>query len=97
MRGAASRELLEDYATCERDYETALWLLYAIYDDIMQEGNPYKDQDRLTIGRCECLSCCCSLREINHLNVVIKSTKDRLVRVQKRMERQKAQAAGAGR
>ncbi|CAE6446750.1 unnamed protein product [Rhizoctonia solani] len=53
MRGAASRELLEDYATCERDYETALWLLYAIYDDIMQEGNPYKDQDRVTIGRCK--------------------------------------------
>ncbi|KAJ1301060.1 hypothetical protein OPQ81_003478 [Rhizoctonia solani] len=73
MRGAASRELLEDYSTCERDYETALWLLYAIYDDIMQEGNPYKDQDRATIGR------------------FIKSTKDRLVRVQKRMERQKAQ------
>ncbi|KAH7337686.1 kinase-like domain-containing protein [Rhizoctonia solani] len=73
MRGAASRELLEDYSTCERDYETALWLLYAIYDDIMQEGNPYKDQDRVTIGR------------------FIKSTKDRLVRVQKRMERQKAQ------
>ncbi|CAE7232152.1 unnamed protein product, partial [Rhizoctonia solani] len=73
MRGAASRELLEDYSTCERDYETALWLLYAIYDDIMQEGNPYKDQDRVTIGR------------------FIKSTKDRLVRVQKRMERHKAQ------
>ncbi|KAG8737194.1 Serine/threonine-protein kinase [Ceratobasidium sp. 414] len=75
MRGAASRELLEDYSTCERDYETALWLLYAIYDDIMQEGNPYKEQDRQTIGR------------------FIKSTKDRLVRVQKRMQRQKAQAA----
>ncbi|KAG9091100.1 Serine/threonine-protein kinase [Ceratobasidium sp. 370] len=75
MRGAASRELLEDYSTCERDYETALWLLYAIYDDIMQEGNPYKEQDRQTIGR------------------FIKSTKDRLVRVQKRIERQKAQAA----
>ncbi|KAG9075260.1 Serine/threonine-protein kinase [Ceratobasidium sp. UAMH 11750] len=74
MRGAASRELLEDYSTCERDYETALWLLYAIYDDIMQEGNPYKEQDRQTIGR------------------FIKSTKDRLVRVQKRIERQKAQA-----
>ncbi|CAE6514129.1 unnamed protein product [Rhizoctonia solani] len=73
MRGAASRELLEDYSTCERDYETALWLLYAIYDDILQEGNPYKDQDRVTIGR------------------FIKSTKDRLVRVQKRIERQKTQ------
>ncbi|CAE6467887.1 unnamed protein product [Rhizoctonia solani] len=73
MRGAASRELLEDYSTCERDYETALWLLYAIYDDIMQEGNPYKDQDRVTIGR------------------FIKSTKERLVRVQKRTERQKTQ------
>ncbi|QRV98918.1 unc51-like kinase [Ceratobasidium sp. AG-Ba] len=75
MRGAASRELLEDYSTCERDYETALWLLYAIHDEIMQEGNPYKDQDRQTIGR------------------FIKSTKDRLVRVQRRMERQKAQSA----
>lgn len=62
MRGAASRELLEDYATCERDYEAALWLLYAIYDDIMQEGNPYKDQDRVTIGRCEWL--------VFYLNVV---------------------------
>jgi hypothetical protein len=91
MRGAASRELLEDYATCERDYETALWLLYAIYDEIMQEGNPYKDQDRLTIGRCK-------LSLIYFISIltgyaVIKSTKDRLVRVQKRMERQKSQAA----
>ncbi|CAE6406192.1 hypothetical protein ACGC1H_006312 [Rhizoctonia solani] len=77
MRGAASRELLEDYSTCERDYETALWLLYAIYDDIMQEGNPYKDQDRVTIGR------------------FIKSTKDRLVRVQKRMDRHKTQQQAA--
>lgn len=77
MRSAASRELVENYATCERDYETALWLLYAIYDDIMQEGNPYKEQDRQTIGR------------------FIKSTKDRLVRVQKRRDRQKAQNGAA--
>ena len=97
MRGAASRELLEDYATCERDYETALWLLYATYDDIMQDGNPYKDQDRQTIGRCEYLPRCRFLRETNCPNAVIKSTKDRLVRVQKRIERQKAQTAGAAR
>jgi len=53
MRGAASRELLEDFGTCERDYETALWMLCAITDDVMQDDNPYVDQDRKTIGHCE--------------------------------------------
>jgi len=51
LRNAASRELLEDNAhECERDYEIALWMLRAISDDVMQEGNPYVEQDRKTIN-----------------------------------------------
>jgi serine/threonine-protein kinase ULK2 len=55
MRNAANRELLEEnFQQCEHDYETALWMLYAIADDVIQKDNPFADQDRKTIGNCEC-------------------------------------------
>lgn len=54
MRNAANRELLEEnFQQCEHDYETALWMLYAIADDVIQKDNPFADQDRKTIGNCE--------------------------------------------
>lgn len=56
MRNAANRELLEEnFQQCEHDYETALWMLYAIADDVIQKDNPFADQDRKTIGNCEYL------------------------------------------
>ncbi|KAG8932460.1 Serine/threonine-protein kinase [Tulasnella sp. 418] len=51
MRHAASKELVEDnYAQIEKEYERALWMLYAIADDVLQEGNPYRNQDIQTIN-----------------------------------------------
>lgn len=54
MRHAASKELLEEnFPLVQREYERALWMLYAISDDVIQEGNPYSKQDVETIGGCE--------------------------------------------
>ncbi|KAG8876760.1 Serine/threonine-protein kinase [Tulasnella sp. 331] len=51
MRQAASKELLEEnFLQVEKEYEKALWMLYAIGDDVLQEGNPYRDQDVATIN-----------------------------------------------
>ncbi|KAG8988763.1 Serine/threonine-protein kinase [Tulasnella sp. 427] len=53
MRQAASKELLEEnFPLVEREYERALWMLYAISDDVIQDGNPYRDQDVATIDTC---------------------------------------------
>ncbi|KAF6745988.1 other/ULK/ULK protein kinase [Ephemerocybe angulata] len=52
-RTAARKELL-DQATapdeCEKLYEESLWCLYALQDDLLQMGNPYMEEDRVTIG-----------------------------------------------
>lgn len=54
MRHAASKELLEEnFPQVQREYERALWMLYAIADDVIQDGNPYRDQDVATINTCE--------------------------------------------
>ncbi|KAG9044731.1 Serine/threonine-protein kinase [Tulasnella sp. UAMH 9824] len=51
MRHAASKELLEEnFPQVQREYERALWMLYAIADDVIQDGNPYRDQDVATIN-----------------------------------------------
>ncbi|KAF9515058.1 hypothetical protein BS47DRAFT_1391977 [Hydnum rufescens UP504] len=51
LRHAASKELLsENFRQCEEEYEKALWMLYAIQDDVLQAGNPYAEQDRKTIS-----------------------------------------------
>lgn len=47
--------LEENLLQCEAEYERAMWMLYAISDDVLQEGNPYAEQDRKTIEGCECL------------------------------------------
>lgn len=54
LRHAASLELrAENLRQCEEEYEKALWMLYAIQDDVLQSGNPYAEQDRETISSCE--------------------------------------------
>ena len=53
MKQAGSKELLEEnFPLVQREYERALWMLYAISDDVIQEGNPYRDQDVKTIDTC---------------------------------------------
>ena len=37
---------------CEQMYEESLWCLYALQDDIMQTGNPFQEEDRITIATC---------------------------------------------
>ncbi|KAG8904296.1 Serine/threonine-protein kinase [Tulasnella sp. 403] len=50
MRHAASKELLEEnFPLVQKEYERALWMLYAIADDVIQEENPFRDQDVATI------------------------------------------------
>jgi len=54
LKQAAAKELLEEnYAQIESEYERALWMLYAISDDVIQEGNPYSEQDVQTISGCQ--------------------------------------------
>lgn len=55
-RKAASMELVDQGSLpieCEQLYEESLWCLYALQDDIMQVGNPYRDEDKVTISNCE--------------------------------------------
>lgn len=55
-RSAARKELL-DQATgpdeCEKLYEESLWCLYALQDDLLQDDNPFLQEDRATIATCE--------------------------------------------
>ncbi|TDL27928.1 kinase-like protein [Rickenella mellea] len=51
-RKAARMELLDQASgpECEVLYEESLWYLYALQDDVMQAGNPFRDEDRTTIA-----------------------------------------------
>jgi len=51
MKHAGSKENVEDdLLFVLREYERALWMLCAIADDVIQEGNPYREQDVKTIN-----------------------------------------------
>ncbi|KAK7683630.1 hypothetical protein QCA50_013468 [Cerrena zonata] len=52
-RAAARKELLNQADTpdeCEKLYEQSLWCLYALQDELLQEDNPFMDEDRTTIA-----------------------------------------------
>ncbi|EMD36891.1 hypothetical protein CERSUDRAFT_51641, partial [Gelatoporia subvermispora B] len=52
-RTAARKELLDQATSpdeCEKLYEESLWCLYALQDDLLQQDNPYVDEDRSTIS-----------------------------------------------
>ena len=52
-RAAAVRELMgENAAECEIAYDTALWMLFAILDDTMQEGEAVDEDNKVTIQQC---------------------------------------------
>ena len=42
----------ENSNECELAYETALWMLFTLVDETMQDGTSVKDEDRLTIDKC---------------------------------------------
>lgn len=44
----------ENAQDCEIAYDTALWMLYAILDETMQEGEPVDEEDKVTVRNCEC-------------------------------------------
>jgi len=51
-RTAARKELLDQATTpdeCERLYNESLWCLYALRDDLMQDGNQFMEEDRAMI------------------------------------------------
>jgi serine/threonine-protein kinase ULK/ATG1 len=50
-RQSAQAELLGDYAAAEEGYETSMWLLTALLDDIMYDGGRLPDMDRLGFER----------------------------------------------
>lgn len=53
-RAAAVSELKnENPSECEIAYETALWMLYAILDETMQEGEPVGEEDKVHVQNCE--------------------------------------------
>ena len=39
-------------AECAALYEESLWCLYALQDDLLQAGNPYREEDKVTISTC---------------------------------------------
>ncbi|KLO06515.1 kinase-like protein [Schizopora paradoxa] len=53
-RKAAKMEIENQEAisplVCEQLYEESLWLLYALQDDVMQSGNPFREEDKETIS-----------------------------------------------
>ncbi|KAI5118367.1 hypothetical protein M0805_004339 [Coniferiporia weirii] len=52
-RKAAHMELVEGGAAprqCAALYGESLWCLYALQDDLMQIGNPFQEEDRITIA-----------------------------------------------
>lgn len=55
-RAAALSELMgENAQECEIAYDTALWMLYAILDEIMQEGGFVDEEAKVTVRNCKCV------------------------------------------
>jgi serine/threonine-protein kinase ULK/ATG1 len=55
-RSAARKELLDQATSpdeCEKLYEESLWCLYALQDDLLQDDNPFLQEDRETIATCK--------------------------------------------
>jgi serine/threonine-protein kinase ULK/ATG1 len=53
-RAAAVSELTgETTADCEVAYDTALYMLFAILDESLADGEPIKEDDKATVNKCE--------------------------------------------
>ncbi|KAK4686792.1 serine/threonine-protein kinase ULK2, partial [Tremellales sp. Uapishka_1] len=50
-RQAAGLELQRDYAGAENGYETALWCLMALLDDVMYDEGTIKEEDRISVEK----------------------------------------------
>ena len=90
-RAAAVSELMGDTpAECEIAYDTALWMLFAILDDAMQEGEAVEEEDKTTIQNCESPGWLLTLRAGNVtdemlLSAVVKSIQGRLEALRRKM------------
>ena len=38
---------------CAALYDESLWCLYALQDDLLQAGNPFREEDKVTISTCK--------------------------------------------
>ncbi|KAF8314499.1 hypothetical protein DL93DRAFT_2058245, partial [Clavulina sp. PMI_390] len=88
LRHAASLEIRsENFKLCEEEYERALWMLYAIQDDVVQSGNPYAEQDRDTITNCMFSFTNRSSHQLTArlVIVVIRTTKNRMEKLHQRV------------
>lgn len=66
-RAAAVRELMgENAAECEIAYDTALWMLFAILDDTMQEGEAVDEDNKVTIQQCRQIVSDVRLHDADH-------------------------------
>lgn len=86
---AAKKELTGHFDSpdeCEKLYEESLWCLYALQDDLLQQGNPYMNEDRETIATCTFFRCqYFRSRDSLLFSEGIKRTKLRLYRCRARM------------
>jgi hypothetical protein len=71
---------------CEIAYDTALWMLYTILDETMQEGEPVDEEDKVTVRNCKLLH---TTELMGHADVafytVIESIKGRLAALKRKM------------
>jgi serine/threonine-protein kinase ULK/ATG1 len=44
-------ELQGDLTAAENGYESALWMLQALLDDIIYDGGSIRDEDRLSVDK----------------------------------------------
>jgi serine/threonine-protein kinase ULK/ATG1 len=87
-RSAARKELLDQALSpdeCEKLYKESLWCLYALQDDLLQEDNPFLQEDRETITTCGCLFARPPPEFYVPASLGIKRTKLRLIRCKARM------------
>ncbi|KAF9781249.1 other/ULK/ULK protein kinase [Thelephora terrestris] len=87
-RSAARKELLDQALSpdeCEKLYKESLWCLYALQDDLLQEDNPFLQEDRETITTCGCLFAQPPPEFYVPASLGIKRTKLRLIRCKARM------------
>lgn len=74
----------ENTADCEVAYETALYMLYAIIDSSRTQNNA-KDEDQVTVDKCESFLISFRGEGLNMSLTVVTSIQGRLTSLRKKM------------
>lgn len=78
----------ENPGECEIAYDTALWMLYAILDDTMQEEEIVEEEDKATVQNCRShrtMFASVRMADLAHLSTVVKSIQGRLDALRRKM------------